>query len=444
MRSRLVGGVHAAWDSHRAGRGEPRADRSARQFTLFAWKSDFFGSAIPNVRGEPKPEARPRVRFVTPTRAEMSARAVGLLPRGGLASRPASSVERDGTPGRRSRPRPPRMRAFVSPAASGECRSGHRHATRDRRPVSLRRGPPAWSPQGGTPGDTVARKAFDSAAPTDAAPPAAIDPSAVTVRVTADRAELRGAAAARALAFYTYPTDRSEFSIRSHRNMRIDAEWDAIADKINGKDVAFRDTRVACLVVSLALEKDGALPPGFAFDGKGMDPAALIPADAKNGAPPRLILGTLDVNQGSKLPAEELAGTFPGPEDPVPPGTNISEDGKGTNAGEYADEEDSGDSEGAIRPIRYRRAYLSNVCVLASARRLGLGKKLIDASFEVAKSWGVEHMYVHVEAENVGAKRFYEAEGFVVESEETEAFALSLSRPRRFLLAQPVDARAED
>ena len=38
MRSRLVGGVHAAWDSHRAGRGVPRADRSARQFTLFAWK----------------------------------------------------------------------------------------------------------------------------------------------------------------------------------------------------------------------------------------------------------------------------------------------------------------------------------------------------------------------------------------------------------------------
>ena len=370
----------------------------------------------------------------------MSARAVGLLPRGGLASRPASSVERDGTPGRRSRPRPPRTRACVSPAASGECRSGHRHATRDRRPVSLRRGPPAWSPQGGTPGDTVARKAFDSAAPTDAAPPAAIDPSAVTVRVTADTAELRGAAAARALAFYTYPTDRSEFSIRSHRNMRIDAEWDAIADKINGKDVAFRDTRVACLVAALELERDGALPPGFAFDGKGLDPAALVPGDAARGVPPRLILGTLDVNQGTKLPAEELAGTFPGPEDPVPPGTDTGEDGKGTNAGEYDPAEDSG-AEGA-RPTRYRRAYLSNVCVLASARRLGLGKKLIEASFDVAKAWGVERVYVHVEAENVGAKRFYESQGFVVESEESEAFASSLSRPRRFLLAQSVADRA--
>ena len=324
----------------------------------------------------------------------------------------------------------------MSPAASGECSSANRYARRDRRPVSLPRVPAWFTPR--IPGNTVARKAFDSAAPTDAATPA-IDPSAVTVRVTTDKAELRGAAATRALAFYTYPADRSEFSIRSHRNMRIDAEWDAIADKIDGKDVAFRDTRVACLVAALELERDGTLPPGFAFDGKGLDPASLIPADAKCGAPPRLILGTLDVNQGSKLPAEELTGTFPGPEDPVPAGTDTREDGEGTNAGEYDPAEDSG-FEGP-RPIRYRRAYLSNVCVSATARRLGLGKKLIEASFEVARRWGVEHMYVHVEAENVGAKRFYEAEGFVVESEETEAFALSLSRPRRFLLAQPVAPR---
>ena len=48
---------------------------------------------------------------------------------------------------------------------------------------------------------------------------------------------------------------------------------------------------------------------------------------------------------------------------------------------------------------------------------------------------------MHVEAGNVGAKRFYESQGFVVESEESEAFASSLSRPRRFLLAQPVAPR---
>ena len=64
----------------------------------------------------------------------------------------------------------------------------------------------------------------------------------------------------------------------------------------------------------------------------------------------------------------------------------------------------------------------------------------------MAKSWGVEHMYVHVEAENVGAKRFcMRRKPFIVaESEETEAFALSLSRPRSGFVAQPVNARAED
>ena len=38
-------------------------------------------------------------------------------------------------------------------------------------------------------------------------------------------------------------------------------------------------------------------------------------------------------------------------------------------------------------------------------------------------------MYVHVVSDNHGAKSFYEDFGFVVESEETAAFAAGLSRP---------------
>ena len=60
------------------------------------------------------------------------------------------------------------------------------------------------------------------------------DPSLVDVRESTVSNELRAAAAARALSFYTYPADRSEFSVRAHRNMRIDAEWDAIRAKIAG------------------------------------------------------------------------------------------------------------------------------------------------------------------------------------------------------------------
>ena len=86
------------------------------------------------------------------------------------------------------------------------------------------------------------------------------DASLVNVRETEVSSELRAAAAARALSFYTYPADRSEFSVRAHRNMRIDAEWDAIRAKIAGTDVAFRRSRVTCLVATLDLDQDVQRP----------------------------------------------------------------------------------------------------------------------------------------------------------------------------------------
>ena len=194
-----------------------------------------------------------------------------------------------------------------------------------------------------------------------------------------------------------------------------------------------------------------------------------------------LVLGTLDVNQGVTLPAEELAGVLPRNQDPVPEGTDRTQDGAGTNAlapGEtYDDDVDGGSSSsstggggssssgggggidgidgidgsggdggtsesmttggGSGRPLRYRRAYLSNVCVLPIARRTGLGRRMMAEAMNVASGWGVEQMYVHVVHDNVGAKTFYEEFGFVVESEESEAFAATLSRPRRLLLTQP-------
>ena len=45
---------------------------------------------------------------------------------------------------------------------------------------------------------------------------------------------------------------------------------------------------------------------------------------------------------------------------------------------------------------------------------------------------GVEQMYVHVVADNVGAKAFYEDFGFQVEAEESSAYAAGLSRPPRW------------
>jgi ribosomal protein S18 acetylase RimI-like enzyme len=81
-----------------------------------------------------------------------------------------------------------------------------------------------------------------------------------------------------------------------------------------------------------------------------------------------------------------------------------------------------------------KRAYLSNVCVAAAARRSGVASGLMQAAESAASSSGVEHLYVHVVADNAPAKRLYERLGFAVEAEESEGYARSLSRPRRLIL----------
>jgi tmRNA-binding protein len=52
----------------------------------------------------------------------------------------------------------------------------------------------------------------------------------------------------------------------------------------------------------------------------------------------------------------------------------------------------------------------------------------------VSPTAGVQHLYVHVVADNTPAHNLYLSLGYVQEAEETEAFAHSLRRPRRLLL----------
>jgi ribosomal protein S18 acetylase RimI-like enzyme len=62
----------------------------------------------------------------------------------------------------------------------------------------------------------------------------------------------------------------------------------------------------------------------------------------------------------------------------------------------------------------------------------------MNRAMRVAYQWGVERLYVHVVADNDGAKTFYLDLGFEVEAEESAAFASGLNRPRRLLLTQVV------
>ena len=42
-----------------------------------------------------------------------------------------------------------------------------------------------------------------------------------------------------------------------------------------------------------------------------------------------------------------------------------------------------------------RRAYLSNVCTAAAARRRGVGQQLLEAATDAARGMGAEALYVH-------------------------------------------------
>ena len=199
-------------------------------------------------------------------------------------------------------------------------------------------------------------------------------------------ADIRGAACVRALCFYSYPKDRSEFSIRAHRLTKIEAEFEAISNKITGKDVSYKNNDVFCYVaVEERVKGDNRVPE---------DPAIVIPGEKS-----AIVCGTLDLNVGVNLPAEELVGKFP--------------------------------FEGSARK---KRCYMSNVCVLESRRNLGIARQLIERAIEDAKNINVEEIYVHVVSENIAAKRLYEKAGFVVESEESAKEALTrMHEPRQIL-----------
>ena len=210
--------------------------------------------------------------------------------------------------------------------------------------------------------------------------------STIVIKTTESDAEIRGASCVRALCFYSYPKDRSEFSIRAHRLTKIDAEFETISNKIAGKDVSYKNNDVFCYIaVEERLEQDERVPE---------DPAIVIPGEKS-----AIVCGTLDLNVGVNLPAEELVGKFP-------------IDGN----------------------VRQKRCYMSNVCVLESHRNLGIAKQLLERAIEDAKKINVEEIYVHVVSTNIAAKRLYEKAGFVVESEESAKEALArMHEPRQIL-----------
>ncbi|KAK9829368.1 hypothetical protein WJX72_005439 [[Myrmecia] bisecta] len=219
------------------------------------------------------------------------------------------------------------------------------------------------------------------------------------IRPATNSAEYRAAAYLRASAFATYPSDRSEQATRMHQRMKADAEWEGLEERITGKDLLYENIRVVSLMATIDDAKDDQL--AAAVRG-AMDLSCKLPADGE--LPPQLVIGTLDINQGPKLPAEALVGQHPV--------------GAGSLTG---------------------RAYFSDVCVAAAARRRGVAAALIEAACRKAAARGVQYMYTHVHASNIAAVQLYSQRcGFTVEQSEKIAYARAGNRPKQLLLVRPI------
>ncbi|GAQ82948.1 hypothetical protein KFL_001300110 [Klebsormidium nitens] len=210
---------------------------------------------------------------------------------------------------------------------------------------------------------------------------AAPEPLTVIVKEGRRPDELRAAAVLRSNSFNVYPPGRSEAAAKEA--LVIAANLRSLENKLR---LLYK--KACCL---LAIHRKGSpdIGPGE------VDPRCQISNREGNW----WVVGTLDLNQGQKLPGEDLVGDFP----------------LGPDAGE-------------------RRAYLSNVCVENAVRRRGVARKLIEEAKILAKEWGIEELYVHVLAENTSARNLYLQMGFVYEKEETPQTARYLGRPKRLLL----------
>lgn len=225
----------------------------------------------------------------------------------------------------------------------------------------------------------------------------------------ADSQLIRAASYLRAHSFGIYPKDRSEYAKRAHLLILAKDALEqmqcglGISNGLRAAEEVSNTSNVVAFFPVIASLRRSDISTGHKYDD---DDLAAIESVISGGVHLHIptsdpeqteyVCGTLDVTVGNKLPSEELVGKM----------------------GE-----------------RDNRAYLSNVCVLASLRKRGVARTMIEDACAYAGELGVAQMYVHVVEDNVAARKLYEEKcGFSVEQKEPANVARGLNRPPRLLL----------
>lgn len=216
-----------------------------------------------------------------------------------------------------------------------------------------------------------------------------------TFEQTTHSDDIFAAAACRSIAFASSIAyaDRSDFARRAKVAMKTEAESESLMKKLRLLGDEACEVGYESVVTSLivARREIGRNEIPMWFDARSLDPRCM---SSREGFVMSIVAGSLDLNVGERLPAEELAGA-------LSPG---------------------------------KRAYLSNVSVLPPVQRRGIAFGMIHRALDVARDeFGVETVYVHAEASNSRAIALYEKIGFEMETREPDGVIVTHGRPPRVL-----------
>lgn len=88
--------------------------------------------------------------------------------------------------------------------------------------------------------------------------------------------------------------------------------------------------------------------------------------------------------------------------------------------------------------------YVANLAVIASARRLGIARRLLERCERTARAWGYDRLYLHVLQNNTPARSLYHQQGYRLQAETSNSGFLGWSQPRQLLLCKVLGNQASD